>query len=619
MADSKEKLFSDFPPVSTEAWMEKITADLKGADFEKKLVWRTNEGFKVKPFYRREDLEGLKTTEGLPGQFPYVRGTRKDDNTWFVRQDIRVDDPKAANAKALDILNKGVDSLGFSVKAKELSPEYIETLLNDIYAECIELNFSTCQGHTVELARLLVDYFKKKGYDLSKLQGSLNYDPMGKMMVRGKNLSQFAATAKELVETLVPLPKFRCICVNALELNNAGSYISQELGYALAWGNEYLSRLTEAGIPAAQAAGKIKFNFGISSNYFLEIAKFRAARMLWANIVNEYKPDCECACKMVAHAETSTFNLTLFDAHVNLLRTQTEAMSAALAGVNSITVTPFDKAYETPDDFSERIARNQQLLLKEECHFDKVVDPAAGSYFIENLTASIAQQAWNLFLLVEDEGGMLAAIQAGKVQEAVNASNKARHEAVSKRREILLGTNQYPNFNEQAGEKNPIEASCCCGHGHECEKPFATLNFDRAASEFEALRLETERSGKRPKAFMLTIGNLAMRQARAQFSCNFLACAGYEVIDNLGFPTVEEGVEAAMKAGADIVVICSSDDEYAEYAIPAFKALDGRAMFIVAGAPACMEDLKAAGIENFIHVRVNVLETLREYNKKLIK
>ncbi len=351
----------------------------------------------------------------------------------------------------------------------------------------------------------------------------------------------------------------------------------------------------------------------------MEIAKFRAARMLWANIVKAYNPQCECACKMIAHAETSSFNLTLFDAHVNLLRTQTEAMSAAIAGVNSITVTPFDKAYETPNDFSERIARNQQLLLKEESHLNRIVDPAGGSYYIENLTVSIAKQAWDLFLQVEEAGGMVKSIFDESVQNAVNASNKARHEAVSKRKEILLGTNQYPNFNELAGEKTPSEHKCCCGggHNHEEEASFAKLETSRAASEFEALRLQTEHSGKRPKAFMLTIGNLAMRQARAQFSCNFLACAGYEVIDNLGFPTVEEGVEAAMKANADIVVICSSDDEYAEYAIPAFKAVNGRAMFIVAGAPACMEELKAAGIENFIHVRCNVLETLKEYNEKL--
>ncbi len=635
MADSKEKLFSDFSPVSTQEWMDKITVDLKGADFEKKLVWRTNEGFKVKPFYRQEDLEGLKTTEGLPGQYPYIRGIKKDDNTWFIRQDITVNDAAEANAKALDILNKGVDSLGFHIKAKELNAEYLDTLLKDICCECVELNFSTCQRHTLQLAQLLVAYFQKKGYAPEKLKGSLNFDPISKMMQKGKDVSAVIATGKELVETLAAYPHFRCIAVNSVQLNNAGAYIYQELGYALVWGNEYLNQLVEAGVPAALAAKKIKFNFGISSNYFMEIAKFRAARMLWADIVKQYAPKCPrtdckntgadgtcyCACKMVAHAETSNFNLTLFDAHVNLLRTQTEAMSAAIAGVNSITVSPFDKAYETPDDFSERIARNQQLLLKEESHLNRIVDPAAGSYYIENLTVAIAKQAWDLFLAVEEAGGMLQAVKAGSIQEAVNQSNKARHEAVSKRKEILLGTNQYPNFNELAGDKRPLDGCKKCGCGgeaHEEEGTLAKLETARAASEFEALRLETENSGKRPKAFMLTIGNLAMRQARAQFSCNFLACAGYQVIDNLGFASVEEGIEAAMKAQADIVVICSSDDEYAEYAIPAFKALNGRAMFIVAGAPACMEELKAAGIENFIHVRCNVLETLREYNSKLL-
>ena len=622
MAESKEKLFSDFPPVSTQEWMDKVTADLKGADYEKKLVWKTNEGFKVKPFYRREDLEGLNTTEGLPGEFPYIRGNKKDDNTWLIRQDIAVDDVKAANAKALDILNKGVDSLGFSVKKADLSAEFVRELLKDICCECIELNFSTCQRHTLLLAQLLADYFKEQGYEPEKIRCSLNFDPISKMLQKGKDVSGVIAVGKDIADTLKDYPHFRCIAVNAAMLNNSGAYIYQELGYALAWGNEYMRQLTEAGVPAGLAASKVKFHFGISSNYFMEIAKFRAARMLWANIVAQYKPESQDACMMSVHAETSTFNLTLFDSYVNLLRTQTEAMSAAIAGVYSITVAPFDKVYETPNEFSERLARNQQLLLKEEAHFNRIVDAAAGSYYIENLTVSIAKEAWKLFLQVEDEGGMLASVKAGKVQEAINASNKARHEAVSKRREILLGTNQYPNFNEQAGGKAPLEASCSCGgkeHAHACEKPFAALRTDRAASEFEALRLETERSGKRPKAFMLTIGNLAMRQARAQFSCNFLACAGYEVIDNLGFKSVEEGVEAAVQAHADIVVLCSSDDEYAEYAVPAFKVLDGRAMFIVAGAPACMEELKAAGIENFIHVRCNVLETLREYNKRLLK
>ncbi|MDL2213544.1 methylmalonyl-CoA mutase small subunit [Bacteroides sp. OttesenSCG-928-N06] len=631
MADSKEKLFSDFPPVSTEQWMEKVTADLKGADFEKKLVWKTNEGFKVKPFYRMVDLEGLKTTDALPGEFPYLRGTKKN-NVWLVRQEIHVDNAAEANAKALDILSKGVDSLSFHVKADALSAEFIETLLNGIEAPAIELNFSTCQGHVVKLAELLVAYFQKMEYDVKEIRGSINYDYFDKMLTRGKEKGDFIQTCKDLIETIQPLPFFKVLNVHAISLNNAGAYISQELGYALAWGNEYMDQLFSAGVPVSFIAKRIKFNFGISSNYFMEIAKFRAARLLWANIVSLYNPgclrdcdnkgengECRCAAKMAIHAETSSYNLTLFDAHVNLLRTQTEAMSAAIAGVDSMTVTPFDKAYQTPDDFSERLARNQQLLLKEESHLDKVVDPAAGSYYIENLTVAIAKQAWDIFLKVQEEGGFYAAIKAGSVQRDINETGKNRHKAVAQRREVLLGTNQYPNFTEKAGDKQPVGCTCCCGGKKSADSGIETLNFDRAASEFEALRLETEASGKRPKAFMLTIGNLAMRQARAQFACNFLACAGYEVVDNLGFPTVEAGVEAAMAAGADIVVLCSSDDEYAEYAVPAFKALNGRAMFIVAGAPANMDELKVAGIENFINVRSNVLETLKGYNAELLK
>jgi methylmalonyl-CoA mutase len=277
-------------------------------------------------------------------------------------------------------------------------------------------------------------------------------------------------------------------------------------------------------------------------------------------------------------------------------------------------VTPFDEAYETPNDFSERIARNQQLLLKEECHFNTVVDPGAGSYYIEELTSSLATEAWKIFLRVEEEGGFLAAVKAGSVQDDINATNDKRHTLAAQRREFLLGTNQFPNFTETSEGKQPKQH--CCGCASQEASAYKAINATRLAADFEDLRIHTEET-KVPVAFMLTIGNLAMRQARAQFSCNFLACAGYKVIDNLGFKTVEEGVDAALEAKADIVVICSSDDEYAEYAIPAFKYLDGRAMFVVAGAPACMDDLKAAGIENFIHVRCNVLETLKEYNQKL--
>ena len=598
MSNTTEKLFTEFQSPTTQEWLDKIEVDLKGADFQKRLVWRTPEGFSVQPFYRREDVEKLATPNAMPGEFPFVRGNKKDDNTWYIRQEITADDAKAANAKALDILNKGIDSLSFRIDGSNVTPEFVEQLLDGIYCDIVEVNFSTCKRHSLELAQILTAYFEKKGYDKEKVVGSIDWDPMEKMLQGKTHAESILPLAPALVEALKDYPHFRCITVNSLYLNNSGAYIAQELGYALAWGNEYMQQFVEAGIEPTLAAKKIKFNMGISENYFMEIAKFRAGRLLWSQIVKQYEPKCDCACQMIVNAVTTEYNMTIFDAHVNLLRSQTETMSAALGGVHSIVVTPFDEAYETPTDFSERIARNQQLLLKEECHFNTVVDPGAGSYYIEELTTSIAQEAWKKFLAIEEAGGFLAAIKAGTVQSDISATNDKRHLLAAQRREFILGTNQFPNFIETSEGKQPKNAT-------------------RLASEFEALRLATEKAPKQPVAFMLTIGNLVWRQARAQFSTNFLACAGYKVIDNLGFPTVEEGVDAALKAGADIVVICSSDDEYAEYAPAAFKYLDGRAMFVVAGAPACTDDLKAVGIENFIHVKVNQLETLREYNAKL--
>ncbi len=613
MSESKLDLLSDFPPVTTEKWMEKVTADLKGADFNKRLVWRTNEGFSVKPFYRSEDVEALKTGRLSPGEFPYVQGTDKS-NEWFVRQNLIVKDAAESNRKALDLLNKGVTSLAFRLNKKDLSADYIATLLEGIQADCVELNFRICVRRAADLAALLIDYYRSKNYNLAALRGSINLDPVNRMLLEGKKLSRdfVAERLTETLRALEALPGYHAVTVNAVTLSNAGAYCAQELGYSLAWANEYLSMLVDSGVDAATAGRNIRFTFGVGSNYFMEIAKFRAARWLWALIVNQYTRDKEAA-KMYIHAETTWFNMTVFDANVNMLRTQTEAMSAALGGVNSLTVIPYDSPYKPSDDFSERIARNQQLLLKEECHFDKVVDPAAGSYYIETLTDEIASKAWEIFLSVEEKG-FFGEIESGAVQQAVKATSEARFKAVSSRKEVLLGTNQFPNFNERASEKieRKNETSCSsCNEGTEMLPPL------RESTEFEALRFSVEESAKRPKAFMLTIGNLAMRLARAQFSCNFFACAGYEVLDNLGFKTVEEGVEAARKAGADIIVLCSSDDEYAELAPQAYEETRGRELLVVAGAPACMEDLKALGVEYFIHVRSNVLETLKAFNAKL--
>jgi methylmalonyl-CoA mutase len=617
MSDDKI-LFNEFPPVDTAKWEAKIVADLKGADYDKKLVWKTTEGFAVRPYYRAENLEQLSYLKQLPGQFPYVRGNKVDNNEWFIRQDIEVDDVATANKKALEVLNKGVTSLGFCICHNvELNAANIEKLLKGITLSAVEINFSVGR-RSIDLVPVFIEYVKKNGYKAGDIKGSVTLDTVGHLVKRGTYCFGDNAIAltkvKSVVEQLKALPNFKAITVHGSYFTNAGASIVQSLAYSLAIGADYMTWLTDAGLSAADVASKIKFNMAVTSNYFMEIAKFRAARLLWSKLVESYGVQTT----MDIHAETAKFNMAAYDPHTNMLRSTTEAMSAAIGCVDSLTVNPFDITFENQTDFAERIARNLQIILQEESYFNKIVDPSAGSYYIETLTDSIATEAWKLFLDIQSKGGFVKAFEAGEIQKQVKEAAAGREKAIATRREILLGVNQFPNFNEII-KKELVDTTygcgCCCKSE---EKQVAEpLRMFRGAKAFEALRLATDKSGRRPKVYMLTIGNLAMRKARATFACNFFACAGFEVVDNNGFATAAEGAKAALDAKADIVVICSSDDEYATFAPEAFEALGGKAIFVVAGAPANEEELKAKGITNFISIKSNVLETLKYYQKEL--
>lgn len=614
MAEEREILFDQFKPVTPEEWRAKAEVDLKGADFDKKMIWRTNEGFNVQPLYRGVDIEGLKATESLPGEYPFVRGTRTN-NDWRVRQNIKVESETEANAQARVLLTKGVTSLGFKLRGHGAETD-VNALLQGIDLSNVEINLMSCPRSALRVTKQLVELVQRQKAE-DTFTGSVSFNPFKRFFKHGTAFpGDIQAMAAEMLRTAAPVKHLRVLSVDSDMLNNAGAYIYQELGYALAWGNEWMAMMTDAGFSAQEVASRIKFNMGISNIYFMELAKFRAARCLWAQIVKQYKPECDCACKMVVNATTSTFNQTVYDSYVNMLRSQTEAMSAALAGVDSIVVTPFDAAYQTPDDFSNRIARNQQILLKEETHLDKVVDPAGGSYYIEMLTKMLGESAWKLFLDVEDKGGFAANIQ--EVVTSVNATAEERFGKVAKRREQLVGSNQFPNFTEKSADKFAARQSKTCGCGcHEGEDGEVKLNATRLAEGYEAVRLATERAAHTPKVFMLTIGNLTMRLARAQFSDNFFACAGYELIDNNGFETIQAGIDAAMEQKADIVVLCSSDDEYPALIPEAVKALDGRAELVLAGPET--DEFKAMGISTFINVRSNVLATLKAFNAKLLK
>ncbi len=617
-----EKLFAEFPPVSTEQWDEAIKIDLKGADYDKKLVWKTMEGFSVRPYYRAEDLDELMSKESRPGCFPFIRGT-KCDNNWLTRQDYCLcKGVEAANNLAVDGLKKGVESVGFCLDDhSSLSEEEMSALLKDIDLAKVEVNFcNCCLKHSAELAGNFISYLKKQGIAADRVRASFDFSPLHNLTSKGHFCREKAYfLLSECFKIVAGYPNIRVVNIEAYDFNNAGSSIVQELAFGLAIGSEYLYRLSELGLKSDDIASRIKFTFSISSNYFMEIAKFRAVKVLWANIVKDYGADSPSAQKIYIHAVTSSWNQTIYDAYVNMLRGTTETMSAAIAGVDSIETLPFDYAFRAPGDFSNRIARNVQTILKDESHFNKVIDPSAGSYYIETLTESIMNAAWDLFKKVEEKGGYAESFISGFVQSEILAVSQKRDKNIATRRETLLGTNQFPNFLEKAGAEITNEMvtddSKC---QHKCENIVAEpLRSYRGAQLFEQMRFATDRSEKQPKVFMLTFGNLAFCRARAQFSSNFFAVAGFKVIDNNRFATIDEGVNAAIDAKADIVVACSSDDEYAAAVPEIFSKIGNRAIVVVAGDPACRPDLEANGIKNFINVKCNVLETLQEYQRMM--
>ncbi|MCF8330988.1 MAG: methylmalonyl-CoA mutase small subunit [Bacteroidales bacterium] len=619
--DKKINLFSEFPPVSREQWEEVIERDLKGADRERKIVWHTPEGLKFEPYYRREDLADISHEPALPGEFPFVRGNKTNSNGWELRQEIEKADAAKANKEAVNAITRGAEAIVFDVR--EISnAEQMELLLKDIdpVSTPVQLTNSTNYKMTVNL---FLEALKNKGVDAKQAHGSLDFDPVGYFVLKGEfynswedNLSELICLIDKIEEEL---PNFSILNINGRFFHNGGATIVQELAYSLAVANEYLAALTDAGKELKDITPKMQFSFAIGSNYFMEIAKIRAARMLWANMVRQYTDDKE-AGKVFIHVETSTWNKTIYDPYVNMLRNTTEAMSGAIAGCDSMSVRPFDYFFRSPNDMSKRVARNTQIILKEESHFNKTVDPSAGSYYIEKLTASIAEAAWKLFVETEAKCGFIKAFENGDVKADIEETVKNREEAIARRKTSYIGTNQFPNAEEEMLDELKKEIMFRVD-----QKDIKGLPQYRGAEPFEKLRLATEKyikdQNKKPGVYLLKIGNRAMRTARASFSSAFFGCAGYDIFDNLGFDNTKDAVTDAMKSKAEIIVICSSDDDYVEYVPELAKMIkteDNKKNVIVAGYPKeHIDSFKQAGVDDFVHVKSNLLDTITAYQKKL--
>ncbi|HPS63784.1 MAG TPA: methylmalonyl-CoA mutase family protein [Bacteroidales bacterium] len=619
-----QKRLEQFPPVSTAAWEEKILADLKGADYQKKLIWQTGEGFTVKPYYRAEDLEGLHYIATLPGSPPYVRGLQTGNNHWIIRQDIESMELDQINPLAVDAIARGADSIG--IKANNItSHQELSDLLKGIDPEKSGIQFISAKSYPLVL-EFLVYELNHRGIGGDRIAGSVNFDPLSYLLLHGNFYISWENDLEEAEYILgivrQKLPGFKAITINGHYFQDAGSTLVQELGFSVAAASEYLAGLTGRGASIDDIAPFFQLSLAIGPSYFLELAKFRAARLLWSRLVEAYGAKKQESARIFLHATTANWNKSIYDPYVNMLRTTTESMSAALGNADSITVGPFDASFRSSDDFSRRVARNQQLVLKEEAYLDKIADPAGGSYLIEALTDSIARHAWDTFKTVEARGGFLECVRNGSIQDEVAMSRKKKEEDIATRRMVMLGTNQYPNLSENMADAIGEKPA-----GPDDPTPiYKQMQPFRVAAGFEELRLSTEKavkSGrKRPSVFLLTIGNLAMLRARAGFATNFFGCAGYEIIDNPGFSTAVEGISAALKAQSEIVVVCSSDEEYPAV-VPeiaaSIKVSSPQVKVVVAGYPKeHLDDFRKAGVDDFIHVRSNLLETLKKFQSELL-
>lgn len=599
----KFRFYSDFTSSSKKEWEEKATADLKGRSFDK-LIWKSFEGFDIQPFYMADDLTDKEYMNLRPGDFPFRRGSKISDNNWLIRQNFILDDNLDHNWLRFAV-KSGVSEIGLIIpQGKTVSKKDLDSLVDSVDLNKIRISFKS-DNYSFDLIKTFVEVLSDKKIDPNNVSGSFDFDPLGQLLENNQFLfseeEDFQHAAKILTYRNENLPGFKVLSMGGDYLANSGAFLSQELGFTLAMGAENLAQLSNAGFEIDNISSSLQMTLGIGSDYFMEIAKIRAARQLWATIGHAFKPDLKNSGKIFIHSAPTLWNKTKLDPYVNMLRFTTEALSAAIGGADSISNFPFNMVSKLPGSFSERIARNTQIILKEESYINRIADPAAGSYYIENLTDLVANQAWETFREIENLGGFIAACKKGFIQDQLNESQLKRKDSLAERKAILVGTNNYPNLNE------PDE---------ECSNKLIdqVQNRARGAFEFEELRNKIVKTGnKKPVAVLFPYGDAVMRTARTIFATNFLGVGGFEIKDLTGLNSMEEGIDICNNENPSIIVCCSSDPEYLEFLSHLNKKLESKPIIIVAGYPAdSIEELKKLGVGFFVHIKTNVFETLTD-------
>ena len=677
-------LFEDFQSGSREEWISQVTKDLKGADFDKKLVWNTPEGFPVQPMYFLENLGERDHMGNLPGFAPYLRDRRllgNRDGSWTVSQTHDSVDP-AVLKQEISLGTKGGQrrfALRFHPSLQAGTKPGDDASRGVVFSHPSELSDIAdvlAKDSEVELLAGLSSPVYLAMSDLVKI-GNVHVacDPIAVLLEEG-SLPWEMDVVFDLMADSIRFAEQQGIDgvveVGASVIHDAGGNAVEEVAAALATGVEYLSQMQKRGLSVDTVLEHLRFNFPVGNAFFMEVAKLRAARSLWARIVSEFGVDNSASAGMRLHVRDSSWTKTMFDPYVNMLRSTVQAMAGVIGGAEALDVSPFDEVAGQPGPFSRRIARNVQIVLKEEAHLGQVIDPAAGSYYVEALTDEVARHAWELFREIEGQGGMLSAIERGWLQERVSRTSAMKQQRISRRQDVFVGTNQYPNLTEKplsskngdsagdtydwsAAMQQFIEKRADVGNalsslraslrgtednrvsmirqaleqGLTVPEILAVISESsaegisvqalrpvRATEGIEILRRAVERSEHRPRVFLATYGPVFWRRARATFASGFFGVAGMDIDDNTGFSTAQEAGEAAASANADIVVACSEDESYADTVpelLRALRSAGSKAIVIVAGNPADVaEQLRAAGVHDFIHVRSDLGATLRD-------
>ncbi|MFD1163773.1 methylmalonyl-CoA mutase subunit beta [Hwangdonia seohaensis] len=414
-----KRLFDGFNSVSAKQWKQKIQVDLKGADYNDTLIWNSNEGIAVKPFYHADDFD----------EFPKPSNTKATQ--WNICQTIFVADVEKSNLKAIDAIERGAESIKFIIPNDSVS---IEGLLKNINLTSTLFYF--------DLQFLNNDYVKQLSVIPTKAGIHIQTDIIGNLAKSGNWFNNLKDDHKHF-ESIVK--NTNTFSVDASLYQNAGANMVQQLAYGLAHANAYLNHLENIIDNEKKSTFNAIFQVSVGTNYFFEIAKLRALRTLWNTLASEYNinPNCNII------AVPTKRNKTLYDYNTNMLRTTTECMSAVLGGANTICNLPYDAIYHKNNEFGERIARNQLLILKHESYFDKVNNPADGAYYIESLTHQLAEKALELFKDIEANGGFLKQLKEGTIQRKIKESANKEQQQFNAGEEVLLGSNKHPNTNDK--------------------------------------------------------------------------------------------------------------------------------------------------------------------------